>query len=284
MMNMTDSRLPAFLGDKLERLRAIMDASQRTVVAYSGGVDSALVYAVAHERLGEGAVAVTAVSPSLPRNELDDARTVAAAIGGRHILLQSQELADPRYRENTVLRCYFCKEEVFTRLVGWARENGFDVVMDGTNADDAGDHRPGRKAARDFGVRSPLVDVKLDKGEIRALAHHLGLPNADKPAAACLSSRIPYGTAVTPERLAQVEQAEGALRRLGLAHLRVRHHGDIARIEVAPEDFPRVLAARERLVAEIREVGFLHVSLDLAGYRHGSLNERLHAPHGPGSG
>ncbi len=245
-------------------------------MAYSGGIDSTLVLKISYDCLGEGAVAITAVSPSLPARELEQAQAIARQIGAPHILIHSQEVADPRYLENTPSRCYFCKSEVYTQFVRRAAELGITTLVDGTNADDVGDHRPGLQAARQNGVRSPLQEAGFSKEDIRQLARQLGLPNWDKPAAACLSSRIPYGTRISLEMLSRVEQAERALHDLGLGQLRVRHHDQIARIEVEVEDFDRLLAHRQAILAALQQIGYQYVTLDLAGFRSGSMNEILH--------
>jgi uncharacterized protein len=271
--------------EKIEALNQIISGYGKVAVAYSGGIDSTLILKVSHDCLGEGAVAITAVSPSLPAYELGQAQAIARQIGAPHILIQSQEVEDPRYLENTPSRCYFCKSEVYTQLIRRAAELGIETLVDGTNADDAGDHRPGLQAARQQGVRSPLQEAGLNKAEIRQLGRQLGLPNWDKPAAACLSSRIPYGTRISLGMLSQVEQAERALHDLGLGQLRVRHHDQIARIEVEVGDFDRLLAHREEIIAAFQEIGYQYVTLDLAGFRSGSMNEILHHPrslHGRG--
>jgi uncharacterized protein len=252
----------------------------RVVVAYSGGIDSTLVLAVAHRELGSNAVAVTAVSPSLARSELEESRRLADRIGARQILVESTEMNDSRYRQNNPDRCYFCKTNVYDTLIEFAREEGYEWILDGTNADDIGDHRPGLLAAREQGVRSPLQECGIGKDGIRAWARELKLPNWNKPANACLSSRIPYGSEVTPEKLSQIEKAEAALRRLGFEGFRVRHHDRIARLELAPEDLPRAIEERETLVAAVKLAGFLYVTLDLAGFRSGSMNEALGGPTG----
>jgi pyridinium-3,5-biscarboxylic acid mononucleotide sulfurtransferase len=269
--------------EKIENLKRILTALGSVAVAYSGGIDSTLLLKISHDCLGERAVALTAVSPSLPAFELDQAQAIARQIGARHILIHSQEVDDPRYQENTPSRCFFCKSEVYTQLVQRAGELGLNSVVDGTNADDASDHRPGLQAARQNGVRSPLQEAGLCKEDIRQLGRQLGLPNWDKPAAACLSSRIPYGTRISLAMLSQVEQAERILRDLGLGQLRVRHHDQIARIEVEVEDFDRLLANRQVIVSAFQQIGYQYVTLDLAGFRSGSLNEILHkqrSPHG----
>ena len=263
------------LSEKLTRLENILRLLDRVAVAYSGGTDSSLLLKVARDVLGEGAIGITAISPSLAADELVEAEAVARQIGVRHILVESHETADPRYLENTPQRCYFCKDHVYDELVRVAHQQGFTSVVDGTNADDAHDHRPGRQAAREWGVRSPLLEAGLTKSEIRQLAHQLGLPNWDKPAAACLSSRVPYGTTINLEMLAQVEQAERSLRQMGFRQLRVRHYDQMARIEIETQEFPLVLARREEILSALKAAGYLYVTLDLAGFRSGSLNEAL---------
>jgi uncharacterized protein len=248
---------------------------ESVAVAYSGGVDSTLLLKIAHDELGEHAIAVTADSPSLPRRELQEAQAIAASIGARHICLATNELIDANYLANTPQRCYFCKSHVGDELMAYARANGYRFVIDGNNADDVGDHRPGRRAAQERGIRSPLQEAGLAKAEIRTWARELGLPNWDKPAAACLSSRIPYGTPVSVEALAQIERAEGFLREQGFRQLRVRHHGPVARLELDAVDFPRLLELRHAVVTALREMGFAYVALDLSGFRSGSMNEVL---------
>lgn len=262
---------------RLERLTSLFRGMGSVLVCYSGGVDSAFVLAVAHEVLGASCVGMTAVSPSLAPLELEDAARVARAIGARHELVDSHEIENEDYAKNDVDRCFHCKSELY-RLSALKRVT-WDLahVVNGTNLDDLGDYRPGLEAARKAGVRSPLVELGLGKSDVRALAKSLGIDAWDKPAAACLSSRIPYGTSVTRERLAQIEGFESELRALGLRQLRVRYHDAIARIEIDLEELPRLLApgVREAAVDAGKRHGFRYVTLDLGGYRQGSHNEVL---------
>jgi uncharacterized protein len=272
-MPSTPGELPA--EKKLDRLRGILSAMDSVVVGYSGGVDSTLLLSVAYEQLGDKALAVTAVSPSLPREELEQATRVAREIGAQHMLIDSDEANDPDWVANPPDRCYYCKAFRFDGLLRIARDRGFAYVVDGSNRDDLGDHRPGMRAAEELGVRSPLMEAGLTKADIRALSRRLGLPTWDKPSAACLASRIPYGTPITRESLAQIEEAERLLHSLGIAQVRVRHHGDIARIEVEAESLPLLLENRSQVVNRLHELGFAYVTADLKGYRSGSMNETL---------
>lgn len=263
---------------KHQALRELIAGMGRVVVAFSGGIDSTLVLKVAYDVLGENALGATAVSPSLARAEREETANLAQLIGVPHIFVETHELDNPNYAANPSNRCYFCKSELYDVLVPIAARRGYRFILDGTNADDVGDFRPGQQAAREHGVRSPLRESGFTKAEIRSLARQLGLPNWDKPAMACLASRIPYGQAVTMPTLRQIDEAEAFLRSLGIRQLRVRHHDNLARLEVEPETFPAVLERREEIVAGLRAVGYTFVTLDLAGFRSGSMNDMLLRP------
>lgn len=261
--------------DKVQHLKNILTELGSVVVAYSGGTDSTLLLKVAHDTLGEKAIAVTAVSASLAAADQAEAEDIAGKIGIKHILLETEEIANPEYLANTPHRCFFCKTETYNKLVEYAQTNNFTAIVDGTNADDIGDHRPGRQAAKEHGVRSPLLEAGFNKADVRSLAKELGLPNWDKPSAACLSSRIPYGTKITVAILSQITRAEAMLRELGIRQLRVRHHDQIARIEIETDDFAKLLAHRAEVVTALKALGYTYVTLDLAGFKSGSLNETI---------
>jgi uncharacterized protein len=261
---------------KRQRLAGILRECGSVVVGYSGGVDSVFLARVAVDVLGAANVlAVTGKSDSIASWMEDTAREVAARFGIPWLELETREIDDPRYAANPSNRCYFCKSELWTRLADVARERGFATVLDGSNADDVGDHRPGAVAATENAVRSPLLEAGLTKQEIRDWSRELGLPTWDQPAAPCLASRIPYGISVTPGRLREIEQAELALRALGFRDFRVRHHDGVARLEVHPAEIARVAEHRDGIAGAVRAAGFRRVLIDLQGYRRGSLNEGL---------
>ena len=260
-------------GDFLTALQGWLRVQRSVLVAYSGGVDSALVMAVAHQELGDRALACIGVSPSYPLREYEAALQTAAHVGANVISVPTEEYLDPRYTANPANRCYFCKAELYRRLAEIAAKKNLALIVDGNNASDLAEDRPGRQAGKENGVRSPLAELGISKDQVRALARQMGLPVWDKPAMPCLSSRVPHGMPIVPAMLKRIEQAENVLLQLGFRELRVRHHGDVARIEVPPADFPRVMELRRQIHDGIVAAGYKFVSLDLAGFQSGSLHQ-----------
>ena len=266
------TKLSPVTEEKYQQMRALIRGFGSVLVAYSGGVDSALVMAIAYRELGDKALACIGVSPSYPTREMRNAVKLAEELGVPYRLVDTEEHLDPNSAANPTNRCYFCKSELHDQLHKVAADEGWNVVLDGNNASDVGDFRPGMQAARERGVRSPLLEANISKAEVREIAHALGLPVWDKPAMACLSSRVPHGVAITPQLLRQIESAEDVLVDLGFQQFRVRHHNEVARIELPAEDFARAIQHHATISDGIKAAGYRFVALDLAGFRSGSLN------------
>ncbi len=261
---------------KREHCVSLLQNSKRVVVAFSAGVDSTFLLALAAETLGpENVLAAIGVSPSLANRELQEARQIARRLNVELVEVLTGEMDNPQYLSNPSYRCYFCKQDLFTRLTKLAQSRGFHAVLSGANADDAGDFRPGMKAGEELGVRNPLMEANLSKSDIRELSRRMGLPTWDKPAMACLASRVPYGEVISAERLSRIERAEQAIRDLGFRQVRVRDHQTVARIEVPAKDLPRLLELRDCVSSALKQLGYVYIAMDLQGFRSGSANEAM---------
>ena len=260
---------------KLEKLRQILKEMDKALLAYSGGTDSTFLLKVAHDVLGKNVIAVTANSSTYPKQELDQAKQLAKNIGVNHIIIKSEEMKNERFSKNTPNRCYYCKKELFLKIKKTAADKNISYIIDGSNVDDTKDYRPGTKALMEHAIRSPLKEAGLTKKEIREISREMKLNSWDKPAQACLASRFPYGTKITKERLKQVERAESYLSNLGLNQIRVRYHNEIARIEVTKDDSQKILKHTKKIIQQFKKLGFTYITLDIEGYRTGSLNEVL---------
>lgn len=257
---------------KVQKLNDDLMQMQRVAIAFSGGVDSTLLLKIAADLLGENCIALIGTSPSFPLQEQQEAVEIANQIGSGFELIETSEMQDPAYVRNATDRCFHCRIHSMDDLLQRARELGFNYLADGANADDASDYRPGREAAKELGIKSPLLDAGLKKDEVRLLAHRFGLTVWDKPASACLASRIPYGTSITIEAFHQINEAEIALKNLGFTYVRVRHYNDLARIELLPEDFERAINIRREITKSLKGIGYTYITLDLDGFRSGSMN------------
>lgn len=260
---------------KLENLKAIIKETGGAAIAFSGGVDSTFLLKVAYEVLGDRVIAITANSETYPKRELEEAKTFASTLGVKHIVIETLELEIEGFADNPPDRCFYCKHELFSKLTEIAKANGIQYVFDGSNYDDRNDHRPGMRAAKELGVISPLKQAEMTKDDIREVSKEFGLSTWNKPSFACLSSRFPYGTKITPEKLVVIGEAEDYIRDLGFTELRVRHHGDIARIEVGKADLARIIGFGDQITEKLKTLGFLYVTLELSGYKTGSMNYTL---------